>query len=69
MEENNTVMREIIFRARSIETGEWVEGNYHHNLRKVRYHSISPKDTNEEILVYRESLQWKNYAGEWEDVG
>lgn len=60
--------REIIFRGRSKETGEWVEGNYHHNRRKGEYHSISPKETNEEVRIYRESLQMKNYNNEWEDV-
>lgn len=60
--------REIIFRARSKETGEWIEGNYHHNIRKGEYHSISPKETNEGHRVYRESLQMKNYNNEWEDV-
>lgn len=56
-------MREIIFRARSKETGEWVVGNYHHNKRKGEFHSISPKDTNETIVVYRESLQMLDYDG------
>lgn len=60
--------KEIIFRARSKEDGRWVEGNYHHNLRKGEYHFISPKETNENIEVYRESLQIKNYLDKWEDI-
>lgn len=60
--------REIIFRARRKDTGEWVEGNYHHNLRKGEFHSVSPKSTNESHEVYRESLQMKNHIGEWEDI-
>jgi hypothetical protein len=64
----DTILREIIFRARSIESGEWVEGNYHHNLRKGTFHSISPKSTNEIVHVYRESLQMKDYDGEWVNV-
>lgn len=61
-------LREIVFRARSKETGEWVEGNYHHNTRKGEAHYVSPKATNEEILVYRESLQMKIWNGEWRDM-
>jgi hypothetical protein len=61
-------MREIIFRARSKETGEWVEGNYHHNKRKGEFHAISPKDTNEMVYVYRESLQMKDWDSNWIDV-
>lgn len=61
-------MREIIFRGRSKETGEWVEGNYHHNIRKWEYHSIAPKETNIETKIYRESLQIKNYMDEWEEI-
>lgn len=60
--------REIIFRARSKETGEWVEGNYYHNFRKGEFHAIFDKYTNLSTMVYRESLQMKNYEGEWENV-
>lgn len=68
MSDNNTVLREIIFRGRSIDTGEWVEGNYHHNVRKGTYHSISPKDSNIETRIYRESLQMKDWDGSWVNV-
>jgi len=60
--------KEIIFRARRKDNGEWVEGNYHHNIRKGERHTISPKDTNEDFEVYRESLQWRKFDLEWEDV-
>ena len=63
-----TIQREIIFRARSVDTGEWIEGNYHHNIRKGTWHAISPKPTNEPIKVYRESLQMKDWDGKWIDV-
>ena len=61
-------MRQIIFRARSKETGEWIEGNYHHNKRKGEYHSISKFDDNIEHKVYRESLQMMGYENKWVDV-
>jgi len=61
-------MREIIFRGRDKESGQWVEGNYHHNLRKGEYHLISPKDTNIGHMIYRESLQMKDRGGEWKEV-
>tara|TARA_R100000656_G_C3952223_1_gene128654 strand:- start:1290 stop:1481 length:192 start_codon:yes stop_codon:yes gene_type:complete len=61
-------VREILFRARSKETGEWVEGNYFHNVRKGVSHNISPKDTNQMIEVYRESLHMKNWDGSWEPI-
>ncbi len=64
----DTILREILFRARSKESGEWVEGNYHHNVRKGTFHAISPKETNETIYVYRESLQMKDYDGTWVNV-
>jgi hypothetical protein len=66
--EHKTELREIIFRARSVDTGEWIEGNYHHNIRKGTWHGITNKDSNETIKVYRESLQMKNWSGEWESV-
>ena len=66
--EYNTTFREIIFRSRRIDTGEWIEGNYHHNIRKGTFHIIRPKDSNEEIEVYREPLQLKNIIGEWENI-
>lgn len=57
--------REIIFRGRSIETGKWKEGNYHHNVRKGEWHGISEKLTNETYKIYRESLQIKDEEGNW----
>ena len=64
----DTILREIVFRARSTETGEYVEGNYHHNVRKGVWHSISPKDSNEMVKVYRESLEMKGWDGKWEAI-
>lgn len=61
----DTILREIIFRARRIDNGEWVEGNYHHNIRKGKWHGISPKTTNEMFEVYRESLEMKDWDGQW----
>lgn len=60
-----TERREIVFRGRSKATGEWVEGNYHHNIRKGCWHGISPKDTNEMVEIYRDSLELKTYDGKW----
>lgn len=60
--------REIIFRARLKETGEWIEGNYHHNIRKGKWHAINEKPSNAGGEIYRDSLQMKNWADEWEDV-
>ncbi len=61
----DTILREIIFRARRIDNGEWVEGNYHHNVRKGTWYGISPKATNETFYVYRESLEMKDWDGQW----
>lgn len=61
-------MREIVFRGRSKETGEWIEGNYIHNLRKGEFHAIIDKVHNETYHIYRESLQMKNWSNEYEDV-
>ena len=60
--------REIIFRGRKKDTGEWVEGNYFHNIRKGESHSIFDKESNIDYEIYRESLQMKGYNGEWEQV-
>ena len=60
--------REIIFRARRKDNSEWIEGNYHHNKRKGEFHIISPKETNENFEIYRDSLHIKNYNNEWEDI-
>jgi hypothetical protein len=63
--------RRIIFRARRKDTGEWMEGNYFHNLRKGEDHSIVDFDTNDWHEVYRESLQLRNYEGcepEWLEI-
>lgn len=60
--------REILFRARRKDNGEWVEGNYHHNIRKGERHTISPKETNEDFEIYRESLQIQNYRIEFLDM-
>ena len=65
--DDSNVREEIIFRGRSKETGEWVEGNYHHNIRKGSWHGVSPKETNEMTEIYRESLQIKSFNG-WEDI-
>lgn len=60
--------KEIIFRARRKDNGEWVEGNYHHNIRKGERHSISTKATNIDVEIYRDSLQLKNHLGEFENI-
>jgi len=61
-------MREIVFRARRKDDGEWVEGNYHNNKRKGTFHLITEFDSNYQHLVYRESLQMKDYDGEFKDI-
>ena len=60
--------REIIFRGRRKDNGEWEEGNYVHNIRKGEFHAIQNKDTNETHKIYRESLQMKNWEGEFENI-
>jgi hypothetical protein len=60
--------REILFRGRRKDNGEWVEGNYHHNIRKGEWHGITEKLFNETHLIYRESLQMKDYDGEFKNV-
>jgi len=62
------IMSEVIFRARSKDTGNWIEGNYHHNIRKGEMHTIARKETNIAIEVYRESLQLKDSDGEFKDI-
>jgi hypothetical protein len=59
---------EILFRARSIETGEWIEGNYMHNKRKGEFHAIINIDTNESHKIYRESLEIKNFENKWKKI-
>ena len=61
-------MRPIVFRARSKETSEWVEGNYFHNFRKGEFHAIVDFKTNENTMIYRESLEMKNYEDKFERV-
>jgi hypothetical protein len=65
---NDTILPEILFRGRNVETGEMVVGNYHHNIRKGIYHTIAPKDTNEPVVIYRESLQLRDRCGEWNSI-
>jgi len=60
--------REIIFRGRRKDNGEWIEGNYTHNLRKGTCHMIASKDDNINHLIYRESLEMKNWEGKFEAV-
>lgn len=60
--------REIVFRARRKDNGEWVEGNYHHNKRKGEWHAITEFNSNNQHYIYRESLQMKNWGDEWEDI-
>jgi hypothetical protein len=60
--------REIIFRGRRKDTGEWIEGNYIHNLRKGEYHAIIDKAHNDTYHIYRESLEMKGWDGEWEQM-
>lgn len=65
---NKTELREVIFRARRKDNGQWEYGNYHHNIRKGKWHGITNKDSNETVEVYRESLQIMGWGGEWENV-
>lgn len=60
--------REIIFRGRKKDDGQWVEGNYHHNKRKGTFHAITDFDHNNTYHIYRDSLQMKDYDGEFKDV-
>lgn len=60
--------REIIFRGRKKETGEWIEGNYIHNVRKGEFHAIIDKEHNNTHHIYRDSLQMKDYDLEFKDV-
>lgn len=60
---------EIEFRARKKEDGKWVEGNYHHQLRKGNCHMIADFDHNVFHEIYRESLEIKDYEGKWRSVG
>ena len=60
--------REILFRARRKDTGEWIEGNYIHNKRKGEFHAIQDQDHNDLHFIYRESLQMKDYDGEFRDI-
>jgi hypothetical protein len=60
--------REIIFRGRRKDTGEWVEGNYIHNKRKGEFHIIRNQEFNEDHFIYRESLQLKDFDEEFKDV-
>ena len=61
-------MRDIIFKGRRKDTGEWIEGNYHHNKRKGTFYSIAEFSTNESYDIYRESLQMKDFDGEFKDI-
>ncbi len=63
-----STQREIIFRGRRKDTGEWIEGNYHHNIRKGEFHIIRDKEHNQEYHIYRESLQLKDFDGEFKDI-
>lgn len=60
--------RDILFRARRRDTGEWVAGNYFHNVRKGVRHTITEKVANEVHDVYRDSLQLMDSSGEFEDI-
>lgn len=65
---NDTILKEIIFRARRVDNGEWAYGSYVHTLRKVTMHSIIDKCTNICHEVYRESLQIRNRYYEFENI-
>ena len=60
--------RDIVFRGRKKDDGEWVEGNYIHNKRKGTFHAIKDFDYNEVHMIYRDSLQLKDYDGEFKDI-
>ncbi len=60
--------REIVFRARRKDTGEWVEGSFIHSKRKGTHYLIQDPDTNNTYEVYRESLHMKDHNEEWQQV-
>lgn len=62
------MIRELIFRGRSKETGEWIEGKYFPNVRKVTTHSIYEMYTNNLHEIYGESLQLKDFDGKFKDI-
>lgn len=47
----------IHFRARRVDDGQWVVGNYIKLYRKSSAEYILEHDTNEEIVVIRDTLQ------------
>jgi len=61
-------VRKIEFRGRRKDNGEWIEGNYFHNFRKGESHNIVDFDHNNWYVIYRESLQMRDWGGEFEDV-
>ncbi len=62
------MFRIIEFRARRKDTGEWVVGNYVHHTRKEEFHAICEKENNTTHFVYRESLQMRDWDGEFKDI-
>lgn len=62
---HKTELTNIAFRARKVDTGEWVEGNWYHNFRKGEHTSICEFGTNNCYPCYRESLQIRNHWGFW----
>jgi hypothetical protein len=49
-------MREIKFRGKRKDNGEWIYGNYHHNFRKGHWHTISDFDDNIDHIVDPETV-------------
>jgi len=49
-------MREILFRGKRVDNGEWVEGNYFHNFRKGESNNIIPFNSNQWHEVIPESI-------------
>lgn len=60
--------RELIFRGRRKDNGEWIYGNYSHITRKCDIHIISDFEHNNDYEIYRESLQLKDYDNEFRAI-
>jgi hypothetical protein len=58
----------ILFRGRRKDNGQWIEGNYHHNIRKGKWHGVRDKDTNIIQEVYFDSLQILSAENKWIDA-
>jgi len=62
------MFRIIEFRGRRKDNGAWIIGNYVHNLRKDEFHAICEKESNITHFIYRESLQMRDWDGEFKNT-